>query len=297
MARTSHIRPASLLYLFLAFPAVFSWGGDLYKWKDEEGTVHMTDTLSQVPAQYRNQVDTRTPEITAPPERKTEFQGKDTNGRSNLKRFEVPYQAFAGGSRRIIVPVLFNDSVSAQLLLDTGSPGLMISPELAKRLGLLYPEGGGLYVMTGGIGGSVPAILAVVDSVRVGEGRSEFLPATITKMPSSEFEGLVGMDFMANYRIGIDTHNSTLHFDELPPQLDRPGGHDESWWRSSFQTFAALRAEWRQYLDDLGTKDLTSSEKERHTKIARNQYDQADQLCRKLERYARENAVPTQWRH
>ena len=297
MARTSLIRPASLLCLFLVFPPVFSLGGDLYKWMDEEGTVHMTDTLSQVPPQYRNQVDTRTLEVNAPPDRRTESQAKTANDRSNPKHFEVPYQAFEGASRRIIVPVTFNDSVSARLLLDTGSPGLMISPELAKRLGLLDPEGGGLYVMTGGIGGSVPAILAIVDSVRVGEGLAEFLPATITEIPSREFEGLVGMDFMANYRIGIDTQNSILRFDELPPQLDRPGGHDEAWWRSNFQTFARLRAEWSKYQGDLGTKDMTSSEKERQTQIARNQYDQADQLCRKLERYARDNAVPTPWRH
>jgi hypothetical protein len=101
---------------------------------------------------------------------------------------------------------------------------------------------------------------------------------------------------MANYRIGIDTKNSVVAFYELPPQADRPGGHDEAWWRSNFQTFASLRAEWSSYLENLEKKQMTSSERERQTKIARNQYDQADKLCRKLERYARDNAVPVQWR-
>jgi hypothetical protein len=296
MTNISFIQPAFVLFLFLVFQPVFSSAGDLYKWADDEGVVHMTDTLSQVPPQYRDQVDRKTLQITTQPDTKAESQRSSGDAGANLKHFEVPYQAFEGTSRRIIIPVTFNESVSARLLLDTGSPGLMISPELADRLGLLDEQGGNLYVLTGGIGGSVPAILAVVDSVRVGDARAEFLPATITQMPSGEFEGLVGMDFMANYKIGIDTANSILVFYELPPQVDRPGGHDEAWWRHNFQTFDGLKAKWGNYLQNLEKKDMTSSEKERQLKIARNQYDQADQLCRKLERYARDNAVPVQWR-
>ena len=42
-------------FLFVSFPAL-SPGQSLYKWVDDEGTVHMTDTLSQVPLKYRDQV-------------------------------------------------------------------------------------------------------------------------------------------------------------------------------------------------------------------------------------------------
>jgi len=297
MIDKSFIQAVFVLFLLLVFQPSRSSAGNLYKWTDEEGVVHMTDTLSQVPPQYRDQVYRKTLQTTTQPDTKAEYsRGRDSE-QGNHRRFEVPYQAFEGASRRIIIPVTLNDSVSARLLLDTGSPGLMISPELARRLGLLDEEGGGLVVLTGGIGGSVPAILAVVDSVRVGDASAEFLPATITQIPSREFEGLVGMDFMANYRIGIDTNNSVLVFDELPPQFDRPGGHDEAWWRSSFQTFANLRTQWSNYLETLKTKELTSSERDRQTKVAKNQYDQADKLCGKLERYARDNSVPVQWRH
>jgi hypothetical protein len=172
----------------------------------------------------------------------------------------------------------------------------MISPELAGRLGFLDEQNGGLQVVTGGIGGSVPAILAVVDTVRVGDAYAEFLPAIITKIPSNKFEGLVGMDFLVNYRISIDSNNSVIALDELPPQLDRPGGHDEAWWRSNFQNFSNLKTEWGNYLNNLAQLDMTSSERERRIKIAKNQYDEADKLYRKLERYARDNTVPIQWR-
>jgi hypothetical protein len=255
----------------------------------------MTDSLSQIPAQYRDQVGMKTLRTATQSDMSPAAPGSILT--TGLRHFEIHYQGFEGASRRIIIPVTFNESVTARMLLDTGSPGLMISPELAGRLGLLDEQGGNLKVMAGGIGGSAPAILAVVDSVKVGDARSEFLPATITKIPSNEFEGLVGMDFMANYRIGIDTKDSIVVFDELPPQMDRPGGHDEAWWRSNFQNFTRLRAQWSDYLGKLERESLTSSEKERRAEIVKKQYEEADKLYRKLERYARDNSVPTSWRH
>jgi hypothetical protein len=283
------------LLLFLILQPALSPGADLYRWVDQEGTVHMTDALAQVPAQYRDQVDTRTLGTA------TQRDGKPSRISatlpSGLNHFEIPYQAFEGTARRIIIPVTFNDSVTARMLLDTGSPGLMISPELAERLGLVEERKGRLRVMAAGIGGSVAASLAIVDTVRVGDAHSEFLPATITKIPSSSFEGLVGMDFMANYRIEIDTKNNVLVLNELPPQLDRPGGHDESWWRSNFQNFAGLRAQWGNSLADLDRESLASSERERRADVIKEQFEEADRLCRKLERYARDNSVPVSWRH
>jgi hypothetical protein len=217
-------------------------------------------------------------------------------GEYSRKHFVVPYQAFEGTSRRIIIPVTFNESVTERMLLDTGSPGLMITPKLAGRLGLIDEDSGGLMVMAAGIGGSVPAMLAVVDSIVVGEARAEFLPVTITKVPSNDFEGLVGMDFLANYKIGIDSDNSVLVFDELPPQREKPGGHDEAWWRSNYLNISRLRSEWSNYLASLEQRNVASSDTERIKKIATSQYEEANKLYQRLEQYARENAVPTNWR-
>lgn len=287
-------RKSFLLLYLVACPVVFP--AELFKWTDEDGTVHMTDTLSQVPPQYRDQADRKSlPEPDRPVRPELEFSIGSSG--AHLKHFTVPYRAFEGTARRIIIPVRFNDSVSANLLLDTGSPGLMISPDLARRLGLLSEnEELQLKVKAAGIGGTVPAVLSVVDTVAVGEARSEFLPALIAEIPSNDFEGLVGMDFMANYRITIDTKNSVLAFDEMPPHPDRPGGHDEAWWRANFRNFSRLKQEWADYLDRLESLSLSSSERERHYRLAQNQHDLAEELWRRLERYARDNAVPSNWR-
>jgi hypothetical protein len=278
--------------ILIGFQPLICFGGDLYKWVDEEGVVHMTDSPSQIPEQYRGQANRRT--LTGS---KPEYHYKTSSqSGTDLKHIEVPYKAFEGSSRRIIIPVVFNDSVTAYLALDTGSPGLLLSPGLASRLGLLDQPDESLRVMAGGVGGNVPAVLAVVENVRVGDASADFLPAIITQIPSDEFEGLVGMDFMANYKIGIDTQNNVLSLDELPPHPDRPGGHDQAWWRSNFQNFSNIREAWRNQLNNLEKEDMSSSEKESRAKFARSQFEAANDLYQKLERYARDNAVPNQWK-
>jgi hypothetical protein len=221
---------SALILLFVLYP-INSIGGEFYKWVDAEGTVHVTDNIAGIPPQYRDQVQKRTSQATVEPKAKQEAKPEpqksiDTKNTVqpgfSLKRFEVPYRPFEGTARRIIIPVTLNNSVPARLILDTSSPGLVISPELADRLGLFDRQDGNLLTTAGGIGGTVPAVLSVVDTVNVGDAHAEFLPTTITQIGSDDYEGLVGMDFVANYRIGIDTTKNVLVFDELPPKPESP---------------------------------------------------------------------------
>lgn len=307
----------SLLLLFIYHP-VLSEGGELYKWVDEKGTIHFTDRLAEVPPEYRNQIETKTfkkrtkpaeksesatEKISKPaePSDKSNFQEKNTNESAGLptvtlERFEVPYKPFEGTARRIIITVTFNGSITAPMLLDTGAPGMLISPNLADRLGLLDKRDAKLFIRAGGIGGSVPAILTIVDKISIGGARAEFIPTTIAPMFAGAFEGLVGMDFMANYKIGIDTSKHVVTFKELPSKLDMPGGHDESWWRFNFRDFSKLRAAWKEYLDRLQKLSIKTSDTKRLIQIARYQHNQAHRLYRKLEQYATWNSVPTHWR-
>ncbi len=290
-----------LIFLFVFYPA-FSLESGFFKWVDEEGVVHMTDALSQVPPQYRSQVEKKNYSANPQTVEGSEIPSatasdKSEKGMTNLKHFEVRYIPFEGSARRIIIPVTLNESVTADLLLDTGSPGLMISQELANRLGIPNEKDEGLKILTGGIGGTTPATLAVIDTIRVGDATAEFFPVAITQIPSNAFEGLIGMDFLANYKVSIDINRSIVIFNELPSQSDKPGGHEEAWWRSNFQKISRLRDEWSNFLDKMKTDDTLSYEKERRIKIARKQYEEADSLYHRLERYARENVVPTDWRH
>jgi predicted aspartyl protease len=288
------------IFYFLLSSAICS-GGQIYRWVDEEGTVHMAEDPAAIPPQFRDQTQKKSLELNPPSgigKRSSASQSSTRTERSadGLKRFEISYQGLEGSSRRIIVPVTFNESVTANLLIDTGAPGLLISPQLAEKLGILDEEDSAIKITAGGIGGSVPAMLAVVDSLSIGEATAEFLPAMITPVPSKAFEGLVGMDFLSNYRINIDGTRNIIAFEEMPARQDRPGGHDELWWRSNFRIIEQSKSEWRQYLASLDKTGLPSNETESLKRLAESQYAAAEKLHSRLEKFASDNAVPNSWR-
>jgi hypothetical protein len=303
---------SGLLVCFaLGWPAVPSKASDYYRWTDKDGTVHFSDTLGSVPPEYRDQVGTRrfeskkkkTPPSDEPPPAVKADPAPEAAG--GPKRYEIPYVAKdAEGSSRIIIPVTFNKSVTASMALDTGAPGMIISPSLAKKIGVFDTGNGKLRVITGGIGGDIPAVRTIVDSVQVGEALGRYVPTTVTPSVSDSFEGLVGMDFMGSYSVFIDTRKRVVIFEEKPESSDWPGGHNEGWWRATFKEFSTYRSGWKKYLarterEIRDTPVATRSRAERLERIrsyAKSQLAEAKRLFDKLSRFARENSVPMEWR-
>jgi predicted aspartyl protease len=230
-----------------------------------------------------------------------------------LRRYEVPYKAHEGTVRRILLPVTFNDSVTAPMLLDTGATGTHISLRLAEKLGIFRKDEGNLLEAISGVGGTVPAILTIIDRVKIGEAEDNFIPTTVSDSISEEFEGLIGMDFMANFTIKIDTRRHVVTFEELPPQSDMPGGHDETWWKEKFHEFASKRADWKSRKDTIydrygfkGASEpavvlrkggrMTTITVGKMKEFVDYQYEEADKLLRKLDGYAVDHGVPMEWR-
>jgi len=210
-----------------------------------------------------------------------------------LKKYSVPY---SGNSRRIIIPVIFNERVTAKMLLDTGAPGMHISDILAEKLGLLDSMESNMWVTVGGIGGEVPAIFTIIDSIRVGKAEDNFIPTFISPSVSSEFDGLIGMDFMANYEVRIDTKKRVVIFEELPESRDLPAGHNEQWWRTTFNHFKSLRDTWDEYRDSYASQEaFTQREKDLKAFIER-QCKKASELNDRLSGYASQHSVPLEWR-
>lgn len=279
-----------------------SFAGDFYQWKDSNGVTHYADSISGVPPEYRTQITEgkfhkKPAKSTVRQKSGAHLPGKQVNEKKGaLKRIEIKYKAYEGSARRIIIPVTFNGSVTVPMLLDTGAPGLVISPKLANKLGLFSNDDGKLLTMAGGIGGSVPAVLTIIDTASVAEAKDTFIPATITSSISGSFEGLVGMDFLANFSISIDTRKHILVLQERAPDKNEPAGHDQTWWRINFRQFANMRSGWLRYRDYIKKRVSGQSDMERLLKFANFQYKQADKLFRKLEQYAGYNSVPTHWR-
>jgi Aspartyl protease len=243
------------------------------------------------PSERRKQPDEQS--ISGPVTRAQDGAKED---QQSLRKIEVPYTAFEGTARRVIIPVQFNGSITAKMALDTGSPGMIIFNRLANRLGLFEKDDGKLMTYSAGIGGEAPSILTIVDTVQVRGAEDNFIPTEIVASLSDSFDGLIGMDFMANYAIRIDTARRVVVFEELPDRQHMPGGHDEMWWRSNFRNFATRLTEWKQFRASLNTLRMEPERLKILKHFADRQYREADRLFTKLNGYAVTNAVPMHWR-
>lgn len=289
-------------------PLLCSFGlllaSSFWQWTDDKGQTHIADSLEKVPADYR---DRATPLNAGPAPTAAAAPSKDSNHPtatkatslarpeppaarvSALKRIELPYIAQEGSAQRVIVPVTFNNSVTAQMAVDTGSPGLVISFGLAERLGLFSENQGTLLVLVSGVGGDGLAIRTIIDSVAIDAATDNFVPTRVTKAISTEFEGLIGMDFMSNYMVNIDSEKHVLVLQERPADPQARGGHPESWWRKVFSEFRAARDAW-----ELRAKTRNLSE--RAAALAAFQAHEAEVLYQRLEVHASEVGVPREWR-
>jgi len=247
-------------------------------------TDHDLEKYKKAPGHFS--VSTPSPAETFIPVKETEKHAK----------YEVPYKDHVGRARRIIVNVTLDGSITVPMALDTGATGMLISSRLAEKLGIFKGNEGKLLWAAGGIGGTVPAVITVINTVQVGKARDEFIPTIVTKTAFEGFEGLIGMDFMANYSVHIDTKNRVVVFEEIPARPNMPGGHDEAWWRTTFHEFATMQSTWKKYRDYLyGLKDENYDLKVLR-ELADRQLIEAEKLMTKLNGYAIDYMVPMEWR-
>lgn len=109
--------------------------------------------------------------------------------------------------RHIIVAVTFNDSVSGNLVLDTGAGQTMISKRIANDLRLYATEAATRI----GVGGAVAVSTATLDAIRVGDADVKNMRVSIHDLPFNAFEeGLLGMDFLGRFQMSLDIEKRVL---------------------------------------------------------------------------------------
>jgi predicted aspartyl protease len=119
-------------------------------------------------------------------------------------RIAVPVES--NGSS-VIVRVTFNGSLTANLALDTGATTTVISRRIARSLRLATLGSRTMF----GIGGSVNAPVAHVDSVRVGEAEVSNLAVSILDFSSDpRIEGLLGLNFLNQFEFSLDARKRQL---------------------------------------------------------------------------------------
>jgi clan AA aspartic protease (TIGR02281 family) len=109
-----------------------------------------------------------------------------------------------------LVPVIFNDALETSLAIDTGASITTVSSELMTQLGINTYELSE-YIKLTTAAGIINAPVAYISKIQVGMFYIENLRiAIVQSFPMINTSGLLGMDFLNNFRFSIDTVDQVL---------------------------------------------------------------------------------------
>ena len=118
----------------------------------------------------------------------------------------------------ISVNVLLNDIVEANLIVDTGASFVVISEETADRLGANIEEKDISLSVILADGSKVKATPIILQSIKVEDIEVKNVKAAVLKNQEPGIkDGLLGMSFLENFMVSIDTKNKRLILEEFNP--------------------------------------------------------------------------------
>jgi clan AA aspartic protease (TIGR02281 family) len=191
-----------LLFLFLA-PR--SQAADFFRWIDPNGVVHFTDNIHSIQEARRAtavRIKGQQPPRPAEPSKVAP---------ATVAKASIPFEKHG---QVVVVEVMLNKSVPAKLVVDTGATYTIISAATAKELSI-DPERASRTMPFQTANGMIQAPLANLESVIVGGMEVKNLTTAIhDAVPSAQVAGLLGLNFLSNFRLDIDTEKGILHLEK-----------------------------------------------------------------------------------
>jgi clan AA aspartic protease (TIGR02281 family) len=277
--------PALLLSLLWVEPA----DAEIYRWTDEQGRVHFTQSLDRVPAAQRAEADARAKRGTSRSLNRAGGSSDPAAPAPTLRRaqrrpggtLQIP---FSRDGTLMRVDAMVNDTLRVPFLVDTGASGISLPSAYAERLGLAVgPDTERVQVHTAN--GIASRALVTLQSVEVGGARVELLEATVS--PSMSI-GLLGGSFFNNFVYSVDAAAGVI---SLAPNDNIRGGHGADAWRRRFR-------ELRDPLErlDAHVRDNPKLRDGERAELARHRGSLVERL-QALEREADQLDVPQIWRN
>ena len=195
-------RCCAILYLtiFFALPA---HSAEYYRWVDDNGVLHITDNLHNVPPKQRGnagRIQNQENPSRAEPER------KPTPGKAS-----IPLEKLG---QVVVIQATLNNKQSGKFIVDTGSSYTMISSALARDLLIDTSSQNQKTMPFQTANGLIQAPITNLDSIAVGGIEIKNLTAAVHDVvPDSQVAGLLGLNFLSNFKMDIDTQKGFLHLE------------------------------------------------------------------------------------
>jgi clan AA aspartic protease (TIGR02281 family) len=193
------IRWLAAICLLSAIPCI---AAEYYRWVDSNGVVHFTDNLQNVPEKQRSPAN----RIGAP-ESMLPVQPAPVIPR----KASIPIEKHG---QVVIIQAMLNKTTPAKFVVDTGASYTMISSALAQELSIdLTQVKRTMPFQTAN--GLIQAPLTNLDSITVGGMEIKNLTAAVhDAVPDPNVAGLLGLNFLSNFRMDIDTQHGMLHLEK-----------------------------------------------------------------------------------
>ena len=176
---------------------------EYYRWVDQNGVVHFTDNLHNIPETQRGnagRIQSIEPPRVPPPAIPI-----------------VPSKAsipFEKQGQVVIVEATLNKKTAAKFVVDTGASYTMISSAVAKELDI-DTEQNRRTAPFQTANGIIQAPLVSLESISVGGMEIRNLTAAVHDvLADSRVAGLLGLNFLSNFRMDIDTQKGVIHLEK-----------------------------------------------------------------------------------
>jgi clan AA aspartic protease (TIGR02281 family) len=138
---------------------------------------------------------------------------------NDFTRHAIDYDRYGSN---IVVEALLNDWVKARLVVDTGASLVIISGEVADKLGLNLNKEEPSLIVTLADGREVKANPVILESLKVKDAELKNVRAAVLKdkVPTQD-DGLLGMSFLENFLLSLDVRTNRLILEEFYPKEKR----------------------------------------------------------------------------
>ena len=192
----------SFLCTVLISAALLS-AADYYRWVDQNGVVHFTDNPHNIPENQRGKAGRL---ISNDPPRNPQPPVPVAPNKASIP-FERQGQV-------VVVEATLNKKTAAKFVVDTGASYTMISSAIAKQLDI-ETEQNRRTAPFQTANGIIQAPLVSLESISVGGMEIRNLTAAVHDVLSDpRIAGLLGLNFLSNFRMDIDTQKGVLHLEK-----------------------------------------------------------------------------------
>jgi predicted aspartyl protease len=129
---------------------------------------------------------------------------------------EVAFELRGPGGAALVVPVEVNGEGPFDFVLDTGATLMCLDQRLADQLNLR--QDARRTGVAAGVEGTGRLQLVRLDSVRLGGALAQRLSACVLDLEHTQalgiaFDGLVGLNFLREFRVTLDFERNVLHLE------------------------------------------------------------------------------------